>query len=56
MTPLGIDPCTVRLVAPRLNHYATPGPLKMNGNQKTVLLGKWPVKDIDSLLLRISVT
>ena len=26
-TPPGIDPGTVRLVAQRLNHYATPGPL-----------------------------
>ena len=26
MTPLGIDPGTVRLVAQRLNHYVTPGP------------------------------
>jgi hypothetical protein len=26
MTPPGIDPGTVRLVAQRLNHYATPGP------------------------------
>src|SRR5215469_11405729 len=25
--PPGIDPGTVRLVAQRLNHYATPGPL-----------------------------
>jgi hypothetical protein len=25
MTPPGIDPGTVRLVAKRLNHYATPG-------------------------------
>ena len=25
-TPSGIDPETVRLVAQRLNHYATPGP------------------------------
>ena len=25
MTPPGIDPGTVRLVAQRLNHYATPG-------------------------------
>jgi hypothetical protein len=24
--PPGIDPGTVRLVAQRLNHYATPGP------------------------------
>ena len=27
VTPPGIDPRTVRLVAQRLNHYATPGPL-----------------------------
>ena len=27
VTPPGIDPGTVRLVAQRLNHYATPGPL-----------------------------
>jgi hypothetical protein len=26
VTPLGIDPGTVRLVAQHLNHYATPGP------------------------------
>ena len=26
VTPRGIDPGTVRLVAQRLNHYATPGP------------------------------
>ena len=30
MTPLGIDPGTVRLVAQRLNHYATQGPLWRN--------------------------
>jgi hypothetical protein len=31
VTPPGIDPGTVRLVAQRLNHYATPGPgLKMD--------------------------
>jgi hypothetical protein len=28
VTPPGIDPGTVRLVAQRLNHYATPGPNK----------------------------
>jgi hypothetical protein len=28
VTPPGIDPETVRLVAQRLNHYATPGPLQ----------------------------
>jgi hypothetical protein len=27
MTPPGIDPGTVRLVAQHLNHYATPGPM-----------------------------
>ena len=27
VTPQGIDPGTVRLVAQRLNHYATPGPM-----------------------------
>ena len=26
VTPPGIDPGTVRLVAQRLNHYVTPGP------------------------------
>ena len=26
VTPMGIDPQTVRLVAQCLNHYATPGP------------------------------
>ena len=29
VTPPGIDPGTVRLVAQYLNHYATPGPLLM---------------------------
>jgi hypothetical protein len=28
VTPPGIDPGTVRLVAQPLNHYATPGPEK----------------------------
>jgi hypothetical protein len=32
VTPPGIDPGTVRLVAQRLNHYATPGP----GSSSTV--------------------
>jgi hypothetical protein len=27
VTATGIDPGTVRLVAQRLNHYATPGPI-----------------------------
>ena len=29
VTPPGIDPGTVRLVAQRLKHYATPGPLSV---------------------------
>jgi hypothetical protein len=35
VTPPGIDPGTVRLVAQRLNHYATPGP---NGNEYETIL------------------
>jgi hypothetical protein len=27
VTPLGLDPGTVRLVVQRLNYYATPGPI-----------------------------
>ena len=30
VTPPGIDPGTIRLVAQRLNHYATPGPVIAN--------------------------
>jgi hypothetical protein len=30
VTPLGIDPGTVRIVAQRLKHYATPGPIKVS--------------------------
>ena len=29
VTPPGIDPGTVRLVAQRLSHYATPGPIPL---------------------------
>jgi hypothetical protein len=32
LTPTGIDPGTVRLVAQRLNHYATPGPSNLECN------------------------
>ena len=38
VTPPGIDPGTIRLVAQRLNHYATPGPTRYSA----VL--KFPVK------------
>ena len=34
VTPPGIDPGTVRLVAQRFNHYATPGPLKSINSHK----------------------
>jgi hypothetical protein len=30
VTQSGIDPGTVRLVAQRLNHYATPGPKEVS--------------------------
>jgi hypothetical protein len=30
VTPPGFDPGTFRLVAQRLNHYATPGPPQIN--------------------------
>ena len=30
VTTLGVDPGTVRLVAQRLNHYATPGRIVVN--------------------------
>ena len=48
VTPPGIDPGTVRLVAQCLNHYATPGP---NRNEYQVyLLGvKRPVHKADNL-------
>ena len=41
VTTPGIDPGTVRLVAQRLNHYATPGPCSLRGarrNTSTVVL------------------
>ena len=31
VTPPGIDPGTIQLVAQRLNHYATPGPTPVIG-------------------------
>jgi len=35
VTPPGVDPGTVRLVAQRLNHYATPGPTYLLLTSKT---------------------
>jgi hypothetical protein len=34
VTPPGIDPGTARLVAQRLNHYATTGPIETNIKEK----------------------
>ena len=37
VTPPGIDPETVRLVAQCINHYATPGPMQVNMLKKITL-------------------
>jgi len=37
VTPPGIDPGTVRLVAQRLNHYATPGPKQTFNNSSKLV-------------------
>ena len=44
VTPPGIDPGTVRLVAQRLNRYATPGPIQSEYDYKTHL----PLRDNDA--------
>ena len=36
VTPSGIDPGTVRLVAQCLNHYANPGPINVMGAQENI--------------------
>jgi hypothetical protein len=41
VTPPGIDPGTVRLVAQRLNHYATPSPVD-----------EWTVINLDIMCIR----
>ena len=48
VTPPGIDPGTVRLVAQGLNHYATPGPSKTNYFVKQKLLGLSKTGDVFS--------
>ena len=40
VTPPGIDPGTLRLVAQRLNHYATPGPYTVTESVKLVTVSK----------------
>jgi hypothetical protein len=37
VTPSGINPGTTRLVAQRLDHYATPGPPDMEGSCKCLI-------------------
>ena len=41
VTPLGIDPGTFRLVAQRLNHYATPGPILYETSEIYVYVHKY---------------
>jgi hypothetical protein len=48
VTPPGIDPGTVRLLAQRLNHYATPGPfVSLVSFVLQLLIGSWS----DTLIL-----
>jgi hypothetical protein len=44
VTPPGIDPGTVRLVAQRLNHFATPDPKLSTVNDKSTELLNKPEK------------
>jgi hypothetical protein len=48
VTPPGIDPETFRLVAQRLNHYATPGPVE---TCKGVISKTQVQKNLDFVLL-----
>ena len=41
VTPPGINPGTVRLVAQRLNHYATPGPTWITYSKRNILFVHW---------------
>jgi len=54
VTPPGIDPGTVRLVAKCLNHYATPGPYLLNINntkRRAIKVQNYAsLKQIDSFL------
>ena len=47
VTPPGIDPGTVRLVAQRLNHYATPGPV-FCGSTQYIVADTWIIHKIIS--------
>jgi hypothetical protein len=41
VTPMGIDPGTVQLVAQCLNHYTIPGPIIHRTTYKCLLSGNW---------------
>jgi hypothetical protein len=53
VTPPGIDPGTVRLVAQRLNHYDTPGP---RNTGKALVLKKNRKPYVEASSVRRSVT
>jgi hypothetical protein len=48
VTPPGIDPGTVRLVAQRLNHYATPGPETVTSWKKYIWGEKVDLQQINN--------
>jgi hypothetical protein len=49
VTPPGIDPGTVRLVAQRLNHYATPGPPHCDRKWKILNLSELARPEVSQL-------
>ena len=58
VTPPGIDPGTVRIVAQRLNHYATPGPIQIinifinyvrNISQNTVIIHLPTIRNFEAV-------
>ena len=50
VTPLGIDPGTVRLEAQLLNHYATPGPNKYKYIFSPYGFTLWDPRSLECLL------
>ena len=55
VTPPGIDPGTFRIVAQRLNHYATPGPGKTK-NAYGFFIGKTYWKIVQTVDWRTTTT
>jgi hypothetical protein len=55
VTPSGIDPGTVRLVAQRLHHYATPGPNLRVGSWINRWAEGWTCRIMDSSVGRYAV-